>query len=121
MRLRGIVQHVLNPVHPCYIGDFMGICDDCGYAVLKHHLGKFAGQKHGAFDMNMPVDKTRNDHLSSGINHFMAFIGTDACDDPIYNGNIPFHKLTRKHIHNGAMLHHKICRDLFTCCLNSFC
>ena len=112
----GLIQHIFQSVKSGYIRNLMRIRNNGRRPVRHHGPGKFYRRYHGAFKVNMSVNKTRTDIPARKINLCSAGIASDSDNIAVLNRNIRFLCLIRKHIHDSRILQHKLrlraCRRL---------
>ena len=74
------------------IGDLVRIADGCGHAMRGDTPVEFIGRDQRAFDVEMGIDKPRNEDQTRHVPDFGRVIAAaGAGDHTIANGNISIH------------------------------
>ena len=88
-----VLDHKPNAFFPKHVGDFVRVADRGHRAMAGRQSGKFRRHQHGAFDVDMRIDKTWHDiaGVVNGLFHDLAdfavlhddHAGEDPCVDQV--------------------------------------
>ncbi len=100
-----IVQHIADAIQPQDIGNFMGIDNAGRGAVRKYQPREFRQGQHGAFKMDMAVDKAGRQEKTIGVKHFFGFIIAETNDTAVADGDILRVYFSGKHINQAGIFY----------------
>ncbi len=104
----GGLEHILDAVGSHDVGDLVGVGDDGGGAVGQHRLDELTGGDHGALQMDVGVDKTREDDLSCHVKLQPAAVLPHADDKPLRHGDVSMAQLAGEDVDIGRVFQYQV-------------
>ena len=110
----GSLQHVLHAVGTHDIGNLVGVRHNGGGAVGQNCLHKLFGGNHGALQVDMGVNKAREDQLAAHVELRLTAVRAHTYNQPLRHGNVPMAELIGEYVDIGCVLQHQV--SLFPAC-----
>ena len=108
-------QHKFQPCGTGHIGDLVRVGDDRRGPVGQHRLLKGGAAEHGAFNVDMPIHKTRADVSALQVQLGLAAIAAYAQDLSLPDGYICLLDLVCEYVEHLCVFQHKL-SALITLC-----
>ena len=110
------LQHIVNACCARYVGNFVRVGNQRGYAPAQLLGAVMLRHSHRAFYMAMCINQTGRNICSLQVDDFFClFIATDTSNHALGDSNISFINCFGQHVNNPAVLQKNISRAVTEC------
>ena len=110
------LQHIANACRTRYVGNFVRVGNQCGYAPTQLLGTVMLRHGHRAFYMTMCINQTGGNICSLQVDDFFCLIiAADTGNHALGNSNISFVNCFGQHVNNPAVLQKNISRAVTEC------